>query len=108
MFNFKLVSRIVLTIHVFLCTYFIVFSSKMNLPTYLIVYAGISAVIGIAINTYKKTPEKFTKYCPPILLLGLVTLYGFQMNKVGYIPVLILSITCLSAMYAEIKVTFSI
>ncbi|MBQ8730178.1 MAG: hypothetical protein IJY81_03195, partial [Lachnospiraceae bacterium] len=108
MFNFKLVSKIVLTIHVILCTYFIVFSSQMQLPTYLVVYAGASAVIGIAITTYKKTPEKFIKYCPPILLLGLVTLYGFQMNRVGYIPILILAITCLSAMYSEIKVTFSI
>ena len=108
MFNFKLVSKIVLTIHVILCTYFIIFSSKMHLPTYLVVYAGISAVIGITISTYKKTPERFTKYCPPILLLGLVTLYGYQMNKVGYIPVLVLAITCLSALYSEIKVTLSI
>ena len=108
MFNFKLVSKIVLTIHIILCTYFIIFSAKMNLPTYLVVYAGISAIIGIAVNAYKDTSEKFTKYCPPILLLGLVTLYGFQMNRVGYIPVLILSITCLCAMYAEVKVTLFI
>ena len=108
MFNFKLVSKIVMTIHVILCTYFIIFSSKMHLPTYLVVYAGISAIIGIAISTYKKTPEKFIKYCPPVLLLGMVTLYGYQMNKVGFIPVLVLAITCLSAMYSEIRVTFSI
>lgn len=108
MFNLKLVSKIVLIIHVFLCAYFIVFSSQMKLPTYLVVYAGISAIISIAIYTYKGTPEKFVKYCPPILLLGLVTLYGFQMNRVGYIPVLVLAITCLTAMYSEIKVTLSI
>lgn len=108
MFKLKLVSKIVLIIHVILCTYFILFSSQMKLPTYLVVYAGISAIISIAITTYKGTPEKFVKYCPPVLLLGLVTLYGFQMNRVGYIPVLILAITCLTAMYSETKVTLSI
>ncbi len=80
----------------------------MNLPKYLIIYAGISAIIGILVTTNRYINQKITKYCPPMLLLGMVTLYGFQMDKIGYIPVLVLAITCISSMYAEIRLNLSI
>lgn len=80
----------------------------MDLPKYLIIYAGLSAIIDILVTTNRYINQKITKYCPPILLLGMVTLYGFQMNKIGYIPVLVLAITCISSLYAEIRLNLSI
>ena len=101
MFNFKTVTKAILYVHVLLCSYFIVFSGS----TYLSVYAAISAILGIVLAVYKGTPKTYTKYCVPLLLLGLVTLYGYLNGNMSYLPLLFLSITCITSLYADLKIT---
>lgn len=104
MFDFKTVTKAVLYVHVLLCSYFIIFSNS----TYLSVYAAISAALGIAIVVYKGTPKKYSKYCAPLLLMGLVTLFGFTSNKITFVPLLFLAITCISSLYADLVMTIII
>ncbi len=102
MFDFKIVSKAVLYVHILFCSYFILFSGAI----YLAVYAAFSAAFAIFLMTYKGVPKKYIKYCVPLLLLGLDTLYGFHTDQIGYIPLLFLAITCISSLYADLRLVF--
>ncbi|MCR5608740.1 MAG: response regulator, partial [Lachnospiraceae bacterium] len=109
MFDFKMVSKAVFYIHVLLCGYFIIFANTLELPTYLVIYACLSAILGVLVTTIQNPKWlKLTKYCNPTLLFGLAVLYGMQMKKLSVISVLLLAITCISALYADFKVTIMI
>lgn len=99
MFNFKIISRAVLFVHVLLCTYFIIFSGSI----YLSIYAAFSAALGIILDVNKGTPKQCKKYSVPLLLLGLVTIYGFVSENINYVPLLFLAITCIASLYADLK-----
>ena len=106
MFDYKMVSRAVLYVHLILCGYFVVFSTKLHLKDDLIIFALGSGVIGLFLIMLNNKKIQFaTKFIVPVLLLTLVTLYGFESKKLGMITILILAISCISSLYADFIVT---
>ena len=109
MFDYKMVSKAVLYVHWILCAYFVIFSNALGVPYYLMIFAGASAVIGGILTLFNNEKlQTITKFSVPVMLITLVTLYGYEAKKFNIIAILILSISCISSLYADImKVSIS-
>lgn len=106
MFDYNMVSKAVLYVHLILCGYFVILSEQLNLPRYLIVFAVGSAVFGGLLTLIRSKRIQFiTKFSVPVLLITLVTLYGFEAKKLGVITILILAISCIASLYADFVIT---
>ena len=106
MFDYNMVSKAVLYVHLILCGYFVILSEQLKLPRYLIVFAVGSAVFGGLLTLIRSKRIQFiTKFSVPVLLITLVTLYGFETKKLGVITILILAISCIASLYADFVIT---
>jgi len=101
-----MISKAVMLVHILMCLFFIIFSRVLDLPVYLIICAALSGVFGVIVMSAQvKTSVNLIKFCTPMFMLGLVTLYGFEMNRMGVVTVFILAIACISSLYADFRVT---
>ena len=106
MFDYKMVSKAVLYVHLILCAYFVIFANKLQLPQYLIVFAAGSAVLGGILTLLNNEKlQHVTKISVPVMLMTLVTLYGYETKKLNAVAILILAISCISSLYADLKMT---
>lgn len=106
MFDYNMVSKAVLYVHLILCGYFVVLADKLDFSDHLVVFAVGSAVFGGLLNLIRSKKIQFiTKFSVPVLLITLVTLYGFDTKKLGVITILILAISCIASLYADFVIT---
>ena len=110
MFDYKMVSKAVLYVHLILCAYFVIFADKLDLPKpqqqYFVIFAAGSAVVGGILTLFNVGKLKFiSKFSVPVMLMTLVTWYGYTSNRLNVIAILILAISCISSLYADLKIT---
>jgi len=105
-FDYKMVSKAVLYVHLILCAYFVIFYETLKLPRYLIIFAAASAIVGGTLTLLNNDKlQTVTKYSVPVMLVTLVTLYGYESRKLNVIAILILAISCISSLYADLVMT---
>lgn len=106
MFDYNMVSKAVLYVHLILCGYFVFLRNQLGLTDGLVVFAVGSAVFGGLLTLIRSKKIQFiTKFSVPVLLITLVTLYGFESKKLGVITILILAISCIASLYADFVIT---
>ena len=106
MFDYNMVSKAVLYVHLILCGYFVFLRNQLGLSDGLVVFAVGSAVFGGLLTLIRSRKIQFlTKFSVPVLLITLVTLYGFESKKLGVITILILAISCIASLYADFVIT---
>ena len=100
-----IIPKIIYLVLTAFCVYFLVASSVMQLPWYIVAFCFVIPFFMIYPTFNEDFPAKYHGMIAGILLLVLATLYAIHHRNMGSIQGTLLAIVCLMALYQEPQIT---